>query len=97
MVKECLRHEVLRGTSHLPGLKLPKLYLGTWLDMLLRHYLFSNDWAARWLVESYGRWEFLQMLETLASDQLFHLNFEYFDVISMVNKRTEHGKLLFIC
>ena len=26
------------------------------------------------------------MLKTLASDQLFHLNFEYFDVISMLDK-----------
>jgi len=37
------------------------------------------------------------MLKTLASDQLFDLNFEYFDVISMVDKSTEHGKLLFTC
>ena len=57
-----------------------------WLSDLSR-----ADWLRAMVDEN------LPMLITLTCDRLFHLNFEYFDVISMVDKSTEHGKLLLIC
>ena len=36
-------------------------------------------------------------LKQLACGSLIHLSFEYPNVISMVNKSTDHGKLLSIC
>ena len=85
--------------SHLPGLKLPQTLPRnlTWHAYAMMDFPMTERFVARWLVESYGVDEFLPMLITLACDRLFHLNFEYFDVISMVDKSTEHGKLLFIC
>lgn len=65
MIKECLRHEVLRGTSHLPGLKLPQTLPRnlTWHAYAIMDFPMTERFVARWLVVSYGRWEFLQCLK----------------------------------
>ena len=36
-------------------------------------------------------------VKLLARGSWFHLSFEHFDVISVVDKRRDHGKLLSIC
>ena len=41
---------------------------------------------------------YIKMFKTLQwNHSQFHLGFEHFDIISMVNKKTDHGKLLLIC
>ena len=58
------------------------------------HSLYSH-----WPIEKLSRTQNVQnfAVKPLTHGSWFHLMFEHVDVISMVNKSTDHGELLLIC